>query len=282
MRDGRTVAVTRRWPRSRKLRARRGACWAATSPTSRRRARPRSSGGAGTIGGELLSRRARRGRPSRARRQRSTCGAARSSASPACSAPAAPRRRARIFGADQPDARHDHASTAAERDFSDARRRDRAPASASAREDRKVEGIVPDMSVRENLTLALLPRADARRASSTRRGSARSSSASSSALGIKCAGPDQQIRELSGGNQQKVLLARWLCMNPKLLILDEPTRGIDVGAKAEIQTLIRELAERGPRRADDLVRARGDGRGRRPRLRAARRPHGGGAAARAN
>jgi len=64
-------------------------------------------------------------------------------------------------------------------------------------------------------------------------------------IGIKCSGPNQKIRELSGGNQQKVLLARWLCMNPKLLILDEPTRGIDVGAKAEIQNLIRRLANEG-------------------------------------
>jgi galactofuranose transport system ATP-binding protein len=64
-------------------------------------------------------------------------------------------------------------------------------------------------------------------------------------LGIKCASPDQKIRELSGGNQQKVLLARWLCMNPRLLIVDEPTRGIDVGAKAEILKLIRGLSEEG-------------------------------------
>jgi ribose transport system ATP-binding protein len=64
-------------------------------------------------------------------------------------------------------------------------------------------------------------------------------------LGIKTTGPDQPIRELSGGNQQKVLLARWLCLNPRLLILDEPTRGIDVGAKSEIQALIDELADDG-------------------------------------
>jgi ribose transport system ATP-binding protein len=111
-------------------------------------------------------------------------------------------------------------------------------------EDRKVEGIVPDMSVRENLTLALLPRLakagivdEARQREIVDRFIAR--------LGVKTTGPEQKIRELSGGNQQKVLLARWLCMDPRLLILDEPTRGIDVGAKAEILTLIRELAAQG-------------------------------------
>jgi galactofuranose transport system ATP-binding protein len=64
-------------------------------------------------------------------------------------------------------------------------------------------------------------------------------------LRIKAASPDQPVGELSGGNQQKVLLARWLCLSPKVLILDEPTRGIDVGAKAEVQGLIDELAGRG-------------------------------------
>ncbi len=111
-------------------------------------------------------------------------------------------------------------------------------------EDRKAEGIVPEMSVRENLTLALLP-ALARAGVVDEAAQARIVETFITRLGIRCAGPDQPIRQLSGGNQQKVLLARWLCMNPRLLILDEPTRGIDVGAKAEIQALIRELARDG-------------------------------------
>jgi simple sugar transport system ATP-binding protein len=65
------------------------------------------------------------------------------------------------------------------------------------------------------------------------------------ALGIRPANPEALVRNLSGGNQQKVLLARWLATAPKLLILDEPTRGIDVGAKAEIQRLVAELAAGG-------------------------------------
>jgi len=111
-------------------------------------------------------------------------------------------------------------------------------------EDRKLEGIIPDMSVAENLTLALMPQL-------TKAGIVDNEQQRKivekfiARLGIKCSGPDQRIRELSGGNQQKVLLARWLAMNPKLLILDEPTRGIDVGAKAEIQTIVKELADQG-------------------------------------
>ncbi len=111
-------------------------------------------------------------------------------------------------------------------------------------EDRKGEGIVPELSVRENLTLALLPRLSKGGVVDTAR-QAELVEHFIGELGIKTSGPDQPIRELSGGNQQKVLLARWLAMNPKLLILDEPTRGIDVGAKAEIQRLIGELAQGG-------------------------------------
>jgi len=111
-------------------------------------------------------------------------------------------------------------------------------------EDRKVEGIIPEMSVRDNLTLAILPRL-------TRSGivdelrQRKIVDQFIKRLGIKTSGPEQKIRELSGGNQQKVLLARWLCMEPRLIILDEPTRGIDIGGKADIQMLIRELADGG-------------------------------------
>ena len=111
-------------------------------------------------------------------------------------------------------------------------------------EDRKVEGIVPDLSVRENLTLALLPRL-------TRMGvvdearERRIVEGFIKALGIRTADMDQPIRELSGGNQQKVLLGRWLALEPRLLILDEPTRGVDVGAKLEIQNIIAQRVAQG-------------------------------------
>jgi ribose transport system ATP-binding protein len=111
-------------------------------------------------------------------------------------------------------------------------------------EDRKIDGIVPHMSVRENLTLAALP-ALSRNGIVDRAEQRRIVDRFIERLGIKTSGPEQKIRELSGGNQQKVLLARWLCLNPSLLLLDEPTRGIDVGAKAEIQGLIDELADDG-------------------------------------
>ncbi|MEU9245781.1 sugar ABC transporter ATP-binding protein [Streptomyces sp. NPDC048385] len=111
-------------------------------------------------------------------------------------------------------------------------------------EDRKAEGIVPGLSVRENIALAALPALsrfglvdDAR--------VDRIVETFMKRLRIKAAGPHQKVGELSGGNQQKVLLARWLALRPKVLLLDEPTRGIDVGAKAEVQALIDELADDG-------------------------------------
>ncbi|SAL16024.1 ABC transporter [Caballeronia turbans] len=111
-------------------------------------------------------------------------------------------------------------------------------------EDRKAEGIVPELSVRDNLTLVCLP-------ALTKRGVVDVSKQREivdgfvESLGIKLRSPDQPIRELSGGNQQKVLLARWLATHPRLLLLDEPTRGIDVGAKADVAKIVRELRDAG-------------------------------------
>ena len=113
-------------------------------------------------------------------------------------------------------------------------------------EDRKRDGIIADLSVRENIILALqtiqgmnrpIPRAKAEAFADEY----------IEALQIKTASQDTPIKSLSGGNQQKVILARWLLTHPQYLILDEPTRGIDVGTKLEIQKLVLKLAEEGMR-----------------------------------
>jgi ribose transport system ATP-binding protein len=111
-------------------------------------------------------------------------------------------------------------------------------------EDRKAEGIVPNLSVRDNIVLAALPRLS-RAGFSSRKSQDAVVDVFMRRLHIKASGPDQIVSELSGGNQQKVMIARWLAMSPKVLLLDEPTRGIDVGAKAEVQALIDELAAEG-------------------------------------
>jgi monosaccharide-transporting ATPase len=111
-------------------------------------------------------------------------------------------------------------------------------------EDRKAEGIIPGMSIRDNIGLAALPQLTKAGLVSRKRVDDIVKTFMDR-LRIKAAGPHQRVAELSGGNQQKVLLARLLCLNPRVLLLDEPTRGIDVGAKAEVQALIAELAEKG-------------------------------------
>ncbi|MGI5291931.1 sugar ABC transporter ATP-binding protein [Nonomuraea polychroma] len=111
-------------------------------------------------------------------------------------------------------------------------------------EDRKAEGIIPTLSVRENIALAALPSLGKAGMVSEAKID-RVVEIFMRRLRIKAASPHQLVSELSGGNQQKVLLARWLAVRPKVLLLDEPTRGIDVGAKAEVQALIDELAEEG-------------------------------------
>lgn len=111
-------------------------------------------------------------------------------------------------------------------------------------EDRKVEGILPHLSVKENITIALLPKLNKFGFVKTK---AQKEIVQNyiDKLKIKTPSMEQPILNLSGGNQQKVLLARWMCMNPRLIILDEPTRGIDVGAKAEIEQLIQEFSNNG-------------------------------------
>ncbi len=109
-------------------------------------------------------------------------------------------------------------------------------------EDRKEQGIIGDLSVRENIILALQNRKGWLKTLS-RAEQQEIADRYIELLNIKTPTADQTIKNLSGGNQQKVIIARWLAANPKFLILDEPTRGIDVGAKTEIQKLIIELSE---------------------------------------
>ncbi|MFN4140561.1 sugar ABC transporter ATP-binding protein [Aestuariivirga sp.] len=111
-------------------------------------------------------------------------------------------------------------------------------------EDRGNQGLIRAQSIEENIALANLKRlmrgifVDASRVTAEALGAIKR-------FGIRAQGPAQPVRQLSGGNQQKVVLGKWLATNPRILIMDEPTRGIDVGAKAEIHLLMRRLAGEG-------------------------------------
>jgi len=111
-------------------------------------------------------------------------------------------------------------------------------------EDRKAEGIIPDLTVRENLILALQARRGIFKAL-PRKKQEQIVDQFIEMLQIKTPGREQLVKNLSGGNQQKVIVGRWLASNPEFLILDEPTRGIDVGAKNEIQKLVISLSRQG-------------------------------------
>lgn len=111
-------------------------------------------------------------------------------------------------------------------------------------EDRKRDGIIADLSVRDNIILALQVIKGVGHPISPAKAEAFADEYIK-ALDIKTASTDTPIKSLSGGNQQKVIVARWLLTHPQYLILDEPTRGIDVGTKTEIQKLILKLAEEG-------------------------------------
>ena len=111
-------------------------------------------------------------------------------------------------------------------------------------EDRKIEGVVHNMNVRENITLPNL-KALKKVLFVGRKREAGMGREMMERLKIKASGLRQLVSNLSGGNQQKVVFAKWLATEPKIMILDEPTRGIDVGAKAEIYRIISDLVERG-------------------------------------
>jgi ABC-type sugar transport system ATPase subunit len=111
-------------------------------------------------------------------------------------------------------------------------------------EDRKTEGIIPHLSVKDNILIANLDK-------TSRFGVIAKSRQNAvvdeyiQTLKIKTPSREQSVMNLSGGNQQKAILARWLCLKPRLVIMDEPTRGIDIGAKREIEALIRRMAGEG-------------------------------------
>ncbi|OCW59514.1 sugar ABC transporter ATP-binding protein [Hoeflea olei] len=111
-------------------------------------------------------------------------------------------------------------------------------------EDRKAEGLFLDFPILENIAMPS-HRAMARGGFVDLEAETMLANASKDKLRIKAASLDRAVAELSGGNQQKVVLAKWLAMNPKVIILDEPTRGIDVGAKAEVYQLMQALAAQG-------------------------------------
>jgi simple sugar transport system ATP-binding protein len=147
-----------------------------------------------------------------------------------------------LFGADKADS---GAITVDGKESSFASPRDAIAAGIGfCSEDRKHEGAILELSVRENLILALQARAGIMRAIPLKR-QQQLAEEYVKALGIKTASIETPIGSLSGGNQQKVLLARWLVTEPRLLILDEPTRGIDVRAKQEIMDYVSALCRKG-------------------------------------
>lgn len=147
-----------------------------------------------------------------------------------------------LFGADKPDA--------GKIEFNGKTITDHSPLGAIKAgialcpEDRKAAGIVDDLTVRENIILAIQANKGWFSFMNTQE-QYEIADKYIKMLNIATPSADQPVKNLSGGNQQKVILARWLATNPQLLILDEPTRGIDVGTKAEIQKLVLELADEG-------------------------------------
>ncbi len=147
-----------------------------------------------------------------------------------------------LFGIDKPDSGSITMDGKALKNFSPFSSIERGVALCP--EDRKVAGIVADLTVRENIILAMQASLGWFKHLSLQK-QYEIADKYIKLLNISTPSADQPVKNLSGGNQQKVILARWLATNPRLLILDEPTRGIDVGTKAEIQKLVLSLAEEG-------------------------------------
>ena len=147
-----------------------------------------------------------------------------------------------LFGIDKPDTGSITMDGKHIKKFSPGKSIDRGVALCP--EDRKDEGIVADLTVRENVILAMQANLGWFKHLNLQK-QYEIADKYIKLLNISTPSADQPVKNLSGGNQQKVILARWLATNPRLLILDEPTRGIDVGTKAEIQKLVLSLAEEG-------------------------------------
>ena len=154
----------------------------------------------------------------------------------------APTLHAAIFGADQPDGGHIHLNGAVTRV--------RSPRDALRQgvgllpEDRKTQGLMLNRPLRENMTISNLREYTTLGVLQMGK-EERAVTGLVKSLGIRTTGVRQLVRNLSGGNQQKVVLSRWLAAKSRLLIIDEPTRGVDVGAKLEIYRLMAELAAHG-------------------------------------
>lgn len=147
-----------------------------------------------------------------------------------------------LFGLDKPDSGSITMDGKPVRDYSPTGSIERGVALCP--EDRKAEGVIADLTVRENIILAMQASLGwFKRLNSQEQYEIAEKYIE--LLNITTPSGDQPVKNLSGGNQQKVILARWLATNPRLLILDEPTKGIDVGTKAEIQKLVLSLAEEG-------------------------------------
>jgi len=112
-------------------------------------------------------------------------------------------------------------------------------------EDRKLQGILANLSISDNINISLLDKNSNRFGFVSRKKEEKVAGDGIRNFKIKTPSPDKKIVELSGGNQQKCIVARWISTNPKVLILDEPTKGIDVGAKSEFYQMICEFAKQG-------------------------------------